>query len=190
MFGIATGEGLGAVTAAIFWLKTRECQYFAGGNPNAIMAVPDDGFRFTKGAPASLVKRDFRSPSTTPKSPHRARLGPGSPELAWPEVVVRVLVDAADHLHRHGGPIGGSIFLLAVHARGRRHIPQREPRPAPGRAVSPRAVDDADVMQRHLTGFQLDGRRHAFVDEIQADLVVKCGIHVIGKVMLLIVLAM
>jgi hypothetical protein len=62
MFGIATGEGLGAVTAAIFWLKTRECQYFAGGNPNAIMAVPDDGFRFTKGAPASFARGTFEVP--------------------------------------------------------------------------------------------------------------------------------
>jgi hypothetical protein len=42
----------------------RECQYFTGGNPNAIMVVPDDGFRFTKGAPASFARGDLERPVT------------------------------------------------------------------------------------------------------------------------------
>jgi hypothetical protein len=42
----------------------RECQYFTGGNPNAIMVVPEDGFRFTKGAPASFARGDLERPVT------------------------------------------------------------------------------------------------------------------------------
>ena len=42
----------------------RECQYITGGNPNAIMIVPEKGFRFTKGTPASFSRKDLEQPVT------------------------------------------------------------------------------------------------------------------------------
>ena len=42
----------------------RECQYITGGNPNAIMVVPEEGFRFTKGAPSSFAREDLERPVT------------------------------------------------------------------------------------------------------------------------------
>ena len=42
----------------------RECQYFSGGNPNALMALPDAGFKYTKGAPAQFRRSDLDSPVT------------------------------------------------------------------------------------------------------------------------------
>lgn len=42
----------------------RECQYITGGNPNVIVAVPNDGFRFTKGEPKSFARSDLEKPVT------------------------------------------------------------------------------------------------------------------------------
>ena len=42
----------------------RECQYITGGNPNVIVAVPKDGFRFTKGEPKSFTRSDLEKPVT------------------------------------------------------------------------------------------------------------------------------
>ena len=42
----------------------RECQYITGGNPNAIMVVPETGFRFTKGTPTSFSRKDLKRPVT------------------------------------------------------------------------------------------------------------------------------
>ena len=37
----------------------RECQYLTGGHPNVIMAMPESGFRYTKGAPKSFKRTDI-----------------------------------------------------------------------------------------------------------------------------------
>jgi hypothetical protein len=37
----------------------RECQYLTGGHPNVIMAMPESGFRYTKGAPKSFKRKDI-----------------------------------------------------------------------------------------------------------------------------------
>ena len=42
----------------------RECQYISGGGPNFFMIVPNDGFRFTRGAPASFARSDLEQPRT------------------------------------------------------------------------------------------------------------------------------
>lgn len=42
----------------------RECQYITGGNPNVIIMVPDDSFRFTKGEPHSFRRDDLERPVT------------------------------------------------------------------------------------------------------------------------------
>jgi hypothetical protein len=37
----------------------RECQYITGGNPNVIMAMPESGFRFTRGEPSTFTRTDI-----------------------------------------------------------------------------------------------------------------------------------
>ncbi len=42
----------------------RECQYITGGNPNVIMAMPMDGFAYTKGEPQHFARSDIDNPVT------------------------------------------------------------------------------------------------------------------------------
>lgn len=42
----------------------RECQYFSGGHPNAVMGFPAAGFRYTKGMPAEFRRSDLENPVT------------------------------------------------------------------------------------------------------------------------------
>ena len=37
----------------------RECQYLTGGSPNVIMAIPESGFKYTKGAPKKFKRADL-----------------------------------------------------------------------------------------------------------------------------------
>jgi hypothetical protein len=37
----------------------RECQYITGGSPNVFIAMPIDGFRYTKGAPKQFKRTDL-----------------------------------------------------------------------------------------------------------------------------------
>jgi hypothetical protein len=42
----------------------RECQYISGGHPNAVMAMPESGFSYTKGAPKGFRRSDLDTPVT------------------------------------------------------------------------------------------------------------------------------
>ncbi len=42
----------------------RECQYISGGAPNMVMAMPADGFTYTKAAPREFRRGDLESPVT------------------------------------------------------------------------------------------------------------------------------
>jgi hypothetical protein len=42
----------------------RECQYITGGNPNVIVILPEDGFKYTSGEPASFSRPDLDNPVT------------------------------------------------------------------------------------------------------------------------------
>ena len=42
----------------------RECQYITGGNPNAIIVVPEEGFRFTNGTPTKFSRNELERPVT------------------------------------------------------------------------------------------------------------------------------
>ena len=42
----------------------RECQYFTGEHPNLIVALPDDGFSFTRGTPKTFARSDLEVPRT------------------------------------------------------------------------------------------------------------------------------
>lgn len=42
----------------------RECQYISGGHPNAVMAMPESGFAYTKGKPKGFRRSDLENPVT------------------------------------------------------------------------------------------------------------------------------
>lgn len=42
----------------------RECQMISGGGPNLFMAMPSDGFSFTKGQPKTFARSDLEQPVT------------------------------------------------------------------------------------------------------------------------------
>ena len=42
----------------------RECQYITGGNPNVIMIMPLEDFKFTKGQPKEFKRNDLEKPVT------------------------------------------------------------------------------------------------------------------------------
>ncbi len=42
----------------------RECQYVSGGFPNVVMAMPEPGFAWTKGAPKQFRRKDLATPVT------------------------------------------------------------------------------------------------------------------------------
>jgi hypothetical protein len=42
----------------------RECQYISGGHPNAVMAMPESGFEYTKGKPKGFRRSDLENPVT------------------------------------------------------------------------------------------------------------------------------
>ena len=42
----------------------RECQYIAGGMPNVIMGMPENGFAYTKGAGKPFRRKDLANPVT------------------------------------------------------------------------------------------------------------------------------
>lgn len=42
----------------------RECQYGSGGGPNYVMAMPESGFRYTRGEPKAFTRQDLDAPVT------------------------------------------------------------------------------------------------------------------------------
>ena len=42
----------------------RECQYISGGHPNAVMGMPEAGFKYTKGTPKQFRRSDLPTPVT------------------------------------------------------------------------------------------------------------------------------
>ena len=42
----------------------RECTHMTGGGPNVFIAMPPDGFTYTKGAPARFTRPDLPNPVT------------------------------------------------------------------------------------------------------------------------------
>ena len=42
----------------------RECTHMTGGGPNVFIAMPPDGFAYTKGAPATFRRSDLPNPVT------------------------------------------------------------------------------------------------------------------------------
>jgi hypothetical protein len=79
----------------------RECQYISGGSPNVFIAMPIDGFAYTKGEPKAFRRSDLERPVTREFCPacgtHLAARPPG-----FPAVVVKV--GTLDEPALFGGP--------------------------------------------------------------------------------------
>jgi hypothetical protein len=56
---VAEGEALMSAQC-----HCRECQYITGGAPNMFMAVPIDGFSYTRGTPKKFTRSDLEKPVT------------------------------------------------------------------------------------------------------------------------------
>ena len=56
-------EAIGEVQASI-QCHCRECQYITGGNPNVIMILPIDGFKFVRGKPQEFKRSDLEKAVT------------------------------------------------------------------------------------------------------------------------------
>ena len=63
----------------------RECQYISGGSANVTMAMPDAGFRYTKGDAAAFQRSDLENPVTREFcgecGPHILARPPGMPAV-------------------------------------------------------------------------------------------------------------
>jgi hypothetical protein len=61
----------------------RECQYVSGGGPNFLIAMPESGFRYTKGGAKGFARRDLDTPVTREFCPdcgtHILSKAPGVP---------------------------------------------------------------------------------------------------------------
>ncbi|MBV1686146.1 GFA family protein [Novosphingobium sp. G106] len=86
----------------------RECQYITGGGPNYFMMMPQDGFRYVAGTPASFARSDIANPVT------REFCGTCGTHLvtrlkAFPSVVLKV--GGLDDPASYGQP-QAAIFLV------------------------------------------------------------------------------
>jgi hypothetical protein len=79
----------------------RECQYITGGAPNMFMAMPADGFKFTKGTPTQFTRKDLARAVTREFCPtcgtHLVTRVPGLP-------MVVIKVGTLDDPARFEGP--------------------------------------------------------------------------------------
>jgi hypothetical protein len=61
----------------------RECQYVSGGGPNFLIAMPESGFRYTKGKAKGFARKDLDTPVTREFCPdcgtHILSKAPGVP---------------------------------------------------------------------------------------------------------------
>ncbi|MDD3444323.1 MAG: GFA family protein [Zavarzinia sp.] len=79
----------------------RECQYISGGGPNFFLALPVDGFRYTKGTPKSFTRTDIPNPVTRDFCPDcGTHLVTRTPAL--PAAILKI--GTLDDPKQYGGP--------------------------------------------------------------------------------------
>ena len=97
----------------------RECQYISGGQPNMVMGMPVDGFRYVKGEPKGFERSDLDNPVTrefcADCGTHIVARSPGMP------VAVMLKVGTLDDQSVYTGP-DMAIFLKDKQAY--HHIPE------------------------------------------------------------------
>jgi hypothetical protein len=100
----------------------RECQYFSGGHPNAVMGMPAAGFAYTKGAPEAFRRGDLPSPVTREFcgacGTHVLARSPALP------AAVLLKVGTFDDPGVYGGP---HMVIFTVDKQGFHHVPPGVP---------------------------------------------------------------
>ncbi len=99
----------------------RECQYITGGAPNMFMAMPADGFKYTKGTPKQFTRKDLARAVTREFCPtcgtHVATRVPGLP-------MVVIKVGTMDNPAQFEGP---QVAIYTVDKQPFHMIPQGLP---------------------------------------------------------------
>ena len=100
----------------------RECQYLTGGQSNVIMAMPEAGFKYTKGAPKAFTRRDIANPVTREFCPecgtHLTARSPNLPGTAL------IKVGTFDDPSLFGGP---QMVIFTIDKQAFHHIPAGVP---------------------------------------------------------------
>ncbi|MBW2391574.1 MAG: GFA family protein [Deltaproteobacteria bacterium] len=86
----------------------RECQYGSGGAPNYVMALPEAGFSYTKGAAREFSRSDLDNPVTRPSLPG----------------AVLIKVGTLDDPKEYGGP---QMAIFTIDKQSFHHIPEGLP---------------------------------------------------------------
>ncbi|MBI3769438.1 MAG: GFA family protein [Deltaproteobacteria bacterium] len=96
----------------------RECQYITGGHPNAVMAMPESGFSYTKGSPKQFRRSDLEKPVTREFCPECGThiLGKAS---ALPGAVI-IKVGTFDDPSVFGGP---QMVIFTIDKQSFHHVP-------------------------------------------------------------------
>jgi hypothetical protein len=100
----------------------RECQYISGGHPNAVMAMPEAGFSYTKGSPKQFRRSDLEKPVTREFCP-----ACGTHILAKSPAVPGALilkVGTLDDPSVFGGP---QMVIFTIDKQSFHHIPEGVP---------------------------------------------------------------
>jgi len=100
----------------------RECQYISGGHPNAVMAMSEAGFKYTKGSPKQFRRSDLPNPVTREFCPtcgtHIAAKSPGLPGA------VLLKVGTFDDPSIFGGP---QMVIFTIDKQKFHHVPEGVP---------------------------------------------------------------
>lgn len=111
---VAEGEPLAKVQC-----HCRECQYISGGNPNVIVGMPKEGFRYTKGEPKRFSRDDIEISRTREFCPncgtHLTTLSPGLPNGLF------IKVGTMDDPSVYGKP---EIAIQIADAQDFHHVPE------------------------------------------------------------------
>jgi len=100
----------------------RECQYFTGGQANDFMAMPEPGFRYTKGTFTAFRRADLEHGVTREFCPEcGTHILTRSPAL--PQAVI-LKVGSLDDTSVFGGP---QVVMQTADAPSFHHIPEGVP---------------------------------------------------------------
>ena len=97
----------------------RECQYFTGGEGNDFIAMPEAGFRFTKGAPKGYTRPDLPGAATREFCPDC-----GTPLLTRSPGLPGALILKVGGLDNPAAFEGPQIILQTADAQPFHHIPE------------------------------------------------------------------
>ncbi len=100
----------------------RECQYGSGGAPNYVMALPEAGFSYTKGAAKGFSRSDLDNPVTREFCPDcGTQLVSRAPSLPG---AVLIKVGTLDDPKEYGGP---QMAIFTIDKQSFHHIPEGLP---------------------------------------------------------------